>query len=92
MSTAVFWVKGDSGQKTQEPRSLVSIISKPLKFSALANQVSLVEGYIIGRLQFEIQAVYVSLLDYSQDITNEMQGASNQYLERSGLVFLGISP
>jgi len=41
MGTAVSWVKGDSGQKTQEARSLVRHHKQAVEISALANHVSL---------------------------------------------------
>lgn len=60
MGIAVSWVKGDSGQKTKEARSLVSIISKPFKFLPLLILLTL--GEIIVWFQFELQAVYHFLI------------------------------
>jgi len=81
MGTTVSWLKGDSSQKTQEARSLVSIISKPLKFLPLLILLAL------GERDHSLLPVWtssgVSLLDYSQDIADEVQGASNQHLVQS---------
>lgn len=79
-------------KKTQEARSLVGT-NKQAPFKCLPLLIMLALGETIDHSPVPVWiSSGVSLLDYSQDIPNEMQGASNQHLERSRLVFSGISP
>lgn len=86
------WKATVATKKTQEARSLVGTNKQaPFKCPPLLIMLALGETIDHSPVPVWISSGE-SLLDYSQDIPNEMQGASNQHLERSRLVFSGISP
>jgi hypothetical protein len=77
------WKATVATKKTQEARSLVGT-NKQAPFKCLPSLIMLALGETIDHSPVPVWiSSGESLLDYSQDIPNEMQGASNQHLVQS---------